>query len=56
MIDAKKRAELDQSLALMLEFYPIQWRQMYLRLVEEGFNETQALELVKTYIKASLLN
>ena len=53
MIDDKKRAELDQGLALMLDFFPVQWRQLYLRLIEEGFQETQALELVKTYIKAS---
>jgi len=53
MIDAKKRAELDQGMALMLDYFPAQWRQLYLRLMEEGFQELQALELVKTYIKAS---
>lgn len=53
MIDDQKRAELDQGLALMLDFFPTQWRQLYLRLIEEGFQETQSLELVKTYIKAS---
>ena len=53
MLDAKKRAALDQGLALMLDFFPVQWRQLYLRLIEEGFQEPQALELVKTYIKAS---
>lgn len=52
MIDDKKRAELDQSLSLMLDFLPVQWRQLYLRLIAEGFQETQALELVKIYIKA----
>lgn len=53
MLDDKKRAELDQNLAAMLEYFPVQWRQLYLRLIEEGFEEPQALDLLKTYIKAT---
>ena len=53
MIDAKKKAELDQQMALMLDFLPTQWRLLFLRLIQEGFTETQALDLLKSYIKAS---
>lgn len=53
MLDDKKRLELDQSIAFFVDFVPTTWRRLYVRLVEEGFTEQQALELVKTYIMAN---
>lgn len=52
MLDDKKRLEFDQQIAVFVEFMPITWRQLYVRLNEEGFTERQSLELVKAYIMA----
>jgi hypothetical protein len=52
-MDPKAKAELDQSLALMRDILPTQWRALYVRLVEEGFREDQALDLLKTFITAT---
>jgi hypothetical protein len=53
ILDTRKQAERDQAMAEALDFYASQWRGMFARLVEEGFTDTQALDLVKTYIGAS---
>ena len=53
MLDDGKRAEFDQTIALLAEIYPNQWRRMYLGLVKEGFTESEAMELLKSYITAS---
>lgn len=50
---AKRRAEMDQLIALMVDSYPPQWRQLYLALLKEGFSEGEAIELLKTYITAT---
>jgi hypothetical protein len=50
MLNDKMRSELEQNQALMIELWPPLWRQLYEALLEKKFTETQALELVKTYI------
>lgn len=49
----EQRAAIDQSTAVFNDYMPTMWRQLYLRLVEEGFTEPQAFELLKTYVTAS---
>lgn len=53
MIDPKKSANIDQATSFMTEVLPSLWRRLYLRLIEEGFNESDSLTLLKVYIKAS---
>lgn len=53
MLNDQKRAELDQAMVAIAEFLPPLWRQLYIKLIEQEFTETQSLELVKTYIMAS---
>ena len=53
MLDDRKRAELDQASAALTEAFPPLWRNLYLRCVEEGFAEEEALALVKAYIIAN---
>jgi hypothetical protein len=43
-------SKLDQSTALIAEICPPHWRRLYENCIREGFLESQALELVKTYI------
>lgn len=42
--------ELDQSIATIVEMFPIMWWGLYNGCVKQGFTEYQALELVKAYI------
>jgi hypothetical protein len=50
MLDDVKRAELDQSMAMLKEIYPgLMWT-MFTEYKERGFTEDQAFELVKTHI------
>ena len=53
MMSPKEKAELDHAHALICEVVPSQWRRMFCRLLEEGFTETQALSLLKMYIKST---
>lgn len=50
-ITPKDIAEADQVFASMTKLWPGHWRAMYLAFVEEGFSETQAMELLKAYIQ-----
>ena len=52
MLNAKMRAEMDQVMVAMKELYPASMRGLYLEYVKEGFDEHQALELIKTHILA----
>lgn len=52
MLSDKVRADLDQATAVVAETMPPMWRRIYLRCIEEGFSEDQALLLVRTYIAA----
>ena len=56
MINEKLRAEIDQAISFMIEVYPVQWRQLYLKLIEEGFTKVEALDLVKTFITTNCKN
>ena len=53
MISDKQRAEIDQSLALMQEIFPVQWWGLYSGLLKQGFEPHTALSLVQTYISAA---
>ena len=46
----KELAAMDQSLKLIVETFPPMWRQLYTNLINEGFTEQQAFELLKTFI------
>ncbi len=50
-MDPRTMSDLDQSVAT--DLFPTLWRGLYMRLMEEGFTDVQAFELVKTYILAS---
>ncbi len=56
MLDAKTRAELDQVRATMVELFPPMWKSLCDALLEEKFDELQAMELLKTYIMSQGLN
>lgn len=53
MIDPKQSAMLDQARAMLTEHFPGMWRELYCKLIAEGFAEPQAFELLKTYIIAT---
>ena len=50
MINEKLRSDLEQCRAAMLEMLPVLWRGIYVKLLNEGFTEPQAIELLKAYI------
>ncbi len=53
MLDGKKQAEFDQASAALTEMLPSMWRRLYLKLIDEGFIQSEAFELLKTYVTAS---
>lgn len=53
MTDPKKQAEYDQAAAFLTEHLPALWKQMYDGLVAVGFNENQAMDLLKVYVHAA---
>jgi len=54
VLDDKVKAKLDQSSALLAEMLPPLWWGIYKACVDEGFTESQALELVKTYLSSTV--
>lgn len=46
----KQQREIDEAVTLLVDHMPRTWRSLYLRLMEEGFNEEEALSLVKCFI------
>ena len=50
----KALAEMDQASAFVTDNFPKLWYGLFTRCKEEGFSEPQALELVKSYIEATL--
>lgn len=50
MLDPKKQSEIDQGFAALVDNFVPMWRRMYLKALEEGFDEAQSLALVKAYI------
>lgn len=52
-ISSKDVQKIDQGLAFMAENMPPFWKRMYDGCVSSGFNDQQALELVKAYIMSA---
>jgi len=50
MLNPRDQASFDQLRAIVLDHFPPLWRQLYERLIKQGFNEAHAMELLKTYI------
>lgn len=50
----KDQSDLDQAEEALVEMLPRLWRRMYVRLIEEGFDRSEAMGLLKQYIMASL--
>jgi hypothetical protein len=50
----KKLHDMDQNLSKIADFFPRLWRQIYLRLLEEGFNEVDAMQILKAYVIGSI--
>ncbi len=48
-------ADMDQSFKLYNDHMIPQWRAMYLKLIEEGFTETQSLEILMSYTNSVIL-
>ena len=48
--EAQKIRQLDEASTTITAVFPPLWRQLYLGLLEEGFDDRQSLSLVKTYI------
>jgi len=46
MLDPRKIAEIEQATAFMVEVFPKTMKQLYDALIEEGFAEQQAMQLV----------
>ena len=46
-------AQWDENLATLADTFPRHWMRMFNNLKEEGFNEAQAMDLLRTYIAAS---
>lgn len=51
MLDPAKRAELEQSTAMLVEMIPPVCWQLYQGFVKEGFSEAQAFALVCNYLR-----
>lgn len=47
-------AKLDQSMKLIVDTFPPMWRSMYKSCIQEGFTESQAMDILKTYISTTL--
>ena len=43
----------DQMAAFAGESFPLLWRRLYFNCLKQGFNESQAMELVVAYVFAS---
>ena len=52
-MEPEEVSKLDQGMAFLANSLPMTWRRMYLNLIEEGFTNQQAMELLKTYIHGS---
>lgn len=50
MLDSKKSAELEQSIAGVREAIPPLMRSMYAGFIENGFKESEALRLIGDYL------
>lgn len=46
----KRQQELEQGMTFVAESMPPLWRRLYLNLLKEGFETSQAMDILKTYI------
>jgi len=53
MLDPKKSAEIEQSMAMLSEHLPPLWASLFRNCVAQKFSPQQALALVQTYILAT---
>ena len=49
----KKDAELEQAIASFRDMVPRSWWSLYHGCMNQGFNETESFDLLKTYILSS---
>ncbi len=49
-------SELDESSATLVDMWGPMWRRLYLKLLEEGFNEIESFKLVQTQILSQCPN
>ncbi len=47
---ARELARAEQGMATLADTFPPFWRRMFLKCVEEGFSEGQALAIIQTWI------
>ena len=50
MLDDDKRAQWDQNQSTITEVIPPLLRSFYVKLINEGFSETDAFKLTDTYL------
>lgn len=46
----RKKAQLDQGMALLADTFPPMWRRVYDECTKAGFDEVQSFKLLQTYI------
>ena len=46
----QEQQKLEQGAALVADAFPPLWKRLHENLLKEGFDQTQAMELLKTYI------
>lgn len=49
-MNAKDVQNFDEVTTMMANSFPPYWWKLYSNLVKEGFSESQAMDLLKTYI------
>lgn len=49
----RERQRLEQEMAEVLDLLPGFTRQLYLRMMEEGFNDEQAMALTMSYVEST---
>jgi len=51
-----EQQKIEQNLASVCQVGPRLWRGLYVNLLEEGFDELQSLDLLKTFISSAHAN
>jgi hypothetical protein len=46
--------DMDQSTSFVIDNFPRLWFGLYRQCIEQGFNKSQSMELVKVYINTTL--
>lgn len=53
MLTPQQAADAEQAMSMVRDLFPAHWRGLYRGMLEQGFDESQALELLKVYVIAS---